>query len=71
MALTLLGTPADKEEVQPRRPITVVLSRFEDLVARGLRAFVEDDGALYLLASDVSRDDLERSLTTSGRASRS
>lgn len=49
--------------VQPRRPITVVLSRFEDLVGRGLRAFVEDDGALNLSADDIGPDDLERVLT--------
>ncbi|WP_354698705.1 Transcriptional regulatory protein LnrK [Paraconexibacter sp. AEG42_29] len=49
--------------MQPRRPITVVLSRFEDLVARGLRAFVEDDGALNLSAADVDAADLDRTLT--------
>ncbi len=51
------------EEVQPRSPITVVVTRFEDLVARGLRAFIEDDGALNLSAADVSLDDLDRALT--------
>ncbi|MCW3000610.1 MAG: transcriptional regulator, LuxR family [Solirubrobacterales bacterium] len=48
--------------VQPRSPITVVISRFEDLVGRGLRAFVEDDGALSLSAADVAFDDLDRAL---------
>jgi DNA-binding NarL/FixJ family response regulator len=49
--------------VQPRSPITVVIGRFEDLVARGLRAFVEDDGALNLSAADVAFDDLDHALT--------
>jgi DNA-binding NarL/FixJ family response regulator len=50
--------------VQPRRPITVVLSRFEDLVARGLRGFIEDDGALNIAAADVEQADLDRTLTS-------
>jgi DNA-binding NarL/FixJ family response regulator len=49
--------------VQPRTPITVVVARFEDLVARGLRAFVEDDGSLNLSAADVALEDLDRALT--------
>ncbi len=50
--------------MQPRSPITMVLSRFEDLVDRGLRAFIEDDGALKLSAADVTQDDLDRTLTS-------
>ncbi|MCW2999076.1 MAG: transcriptional regulator, LuxR family [Solirubrobacterales bacterium] len=48
--------------MQPRSPITIVISRFEDLVGRGLRAFVEDDGALNLSAADIHLDDLDRVL---------
>lgn len=48
--------------MQPRSPITVVISRFEDLVGRGLRAFVEDDAALNLSASDIPLSDLDRVL---------
>ena len=48
--------------VQPRSPITVVISRFEDLVSRGLRAFVQDDGTLNLSAADVAFDDLDAAL---------
>lgn len=48
--------------MQPRKPITVVLARFEDLVGRGLRAFIEDDGALNLSAHDVAFEDLDRAL---------
>jgi DNA-binding NarL/FixJ family response regulator len=33
--------------------ITVALGRFDDLLARGLRGLVEDDGRLELVASDV------------------
>ncbi len=50
--------------MQPRSPITVVVTRFEDLVARGLRAFVEDDGALNLSAADVAFDDLDTALAS-------
>lgn len=49
-------------EVQPRRPISIVLARFEDLIARGLRGFVEDDGTLSLAAFDITPEDLERAL---------
>lgn len=42
-----------------RRTITVAVSRFEDLVARGLRAFIEDDEHLELVAVDVAHDDLD------------
>ncbi|WP_372788312.1 DNA-binding response regulator [Paraconexibacter sp.] len=42
-----------------RRSITVAISRFEDLVARGLRSFIEDDEHLDLVAHDVAHDDLD------------
>ncbi len=48
--------------MQPRSPTTVVISRFEDLVGRGLRAFVEDDSTLNLSAADIGYDDLDRIL---------
>jgi DNA-binding NarL/FixJ family response regulator len=38
-----------------RSAITVVLSEFEDLVARGLRALIEDDGNIEIVAADVER----------------
>jgi DNA-binding NarL/FixJ family response regulator len=37
-------------------PITVMLARFEDLVARGLRDFVEEDPSLEVIAADVGPD---------------
>jgi DNA-binding NarL/FixJ family response regulator len=40
------------------RPITVMLARFEDLVARGLRDFVEEDPSLDVIAADVPPDRL-------------
>lgn len=43
----------------PRRPITVVIARFEDLVARGLRAFVDDDDHLDVVAHDVTPERLD------------
>lgn len=45
-----------------RRTISVAVSRFEDLVARGLRAFIEDDEHLEIVAQDVSHGDLDRVL---------
>ncbi len=41
-----------------RTPITVVLARFEDIVELGLRALIEDDEHLSLVASDVAYDDV-------------
>lgn len=42
-----------------RRSITVAVARFEDLVARGLQSFVEDDEHLDLVAVDIDYHDLE------------
>ncbi len=42
-----------------RRFITVAIARFEDLVARGLRSFIEDDEHLDVIAHDVGYDDLD------------
>lgn len=41
-----------------RTPIPVVLARFEDIVGLGLRALIDDDENLELVASDVPHDDL-------------
>ena len=37
----------------PQTPITVVLARFDDLLARGLRELIESDPSLAIVASDV------------------
>jgi DNA-binding NarL/FixJ family response regulator len=44
--------------VSVRDPVTVVVARFEDLVSRGLRAFLEEDPSLALVARDVEHDRL-------------
>jgi DNA-binding NarL/FixJ family response regulator len=49
--------------VQTRTPITVLTTRFEDLVSRGLGALVAEDGALSLVAADVDMASLDRHLT--------
>ncbi len=49
--------------VQPRSPITVLIARFEDLFARGLRAYIEEDGVLRLVATDVEPSSLDRRLS--------
>jgi DNA-binding NarL/FixJ family response regulator len=43
-------------------PITIVIGRFEDLIARGLRSLIADDGNVELLAADVGLDTLEATL---------
>jgi DNA-binding NarL/FixJ family response regulator len=39
--------------MQPRTPITVTVGRFEDLVSRGLRALIDEDPNVELVAHDV------------------
>ncbi|MGO9974224.1 MAG: DNA-binding response regulator [Solirubrobacteraceae bacterium] len=45
-----------------QQPISVLLSRFEDVVNRGLRALVDESENLQLVASDVSQDNLRYEL---------
>lgn len=42
--------------MQASTPITVVLARFEDLLARGLRGVIEGDPGLEIVADDVEPD---------------
>jgi DNA-binding NarL/FixJ family response regulator len=46
-----------------RSPITIALARFEDLISRGLRALIEEDPSLELVAFDVPHADLPANLT--------
>src|SRR6476661_3965000 len=39
-------------------PVSVLVSRFEDLVDRGLRVLIEEDASLSLVASDVPHEQL-------------
>jgi DNA-binding NarL/FixJ family response regulator len=41
-----------------RAPITLVLARFEDLIARGLRSLIAEDPHMEIVASDVPHDRL-------------
>jgi DNA-binding NarL/FixJ family response regulator len=50
---------------RPITPITVVLARFEDIVGLGLRALIDEDENLELLASDVSSEQLHSVLERS------
>lgn len=43
-------------------PITVAIGRFEDLLARGLRALVEDDPSLALVADGIAPERLDAAL---------
>jgi DNA-binding NarL/FixJ family response regulator len=41
--------------MSPTSPITIVLGRFDDLLARGLRELLQSDGSLELLAGGVEQ----------------
>lgn len=45
--------------MQSRRPVSVVIARFEDLVARGLEVLIREDPHLDVAAADVPHDGLE------------
>jgi DNA-binding NarL/FixJ family response regulator len=45
-----------------RSPVSVLVSRFEDIVSRGLQALIEEDPALALVAADVPHEGLEEAL---------
>jgi DNA-binding NarL/FixJ family response regulator len=45
--------------VDARTPITVLLSRFEDLVSAGLRTLIGADPSLLIVAADVGADRLD------------
>jgi DNA-binding NarL/FixJ family response regulator len=47
-----------------RPPVAVAVARFEDIVSRGLRALIEEDDNLELVASDVEHDQLTETLDT-------
>ena len=46
-----------------RAPVTVAVARFEDIVARGLQALIDEDPNLHLVASSVPHDELELMLS--------
>jgi two-component system, NarL family, response regulator DesR len=46
-----------------RAPVTVAVARFEDIVARGLQALIDEDPNLRLVASSVPHDELEAMLS--------
>src|SRR4051812_49899120 len=43
-------------------PVTVVVARFEDLVARGLRGYLDDDPEIDVLADRVAHEHLDEAL---------
>ena len=49
--------------MNPRSPVTVVTAAFEDLVGRGLRALIAEDGHIDVVAADVAYDRLPDALT--------
>lgn len=55
------GAPFDDEMIS-RPPITIALARFEDLVSLGLRALVDEDENLELVAFDIPHADLSATL---------
>jgi len=61
MALTLHVLPADNSGVGD--PVKLVVGRFEDLIARGLRSLLAEDAGIELVATDVELDALDALLT--------
>jgi DNA-binding NarL/FixJ family response regulator len=49
--------------VSLRAPVTVAIARFEDIVGRGLRALVDEDDSLELVAEDLPHEQLTGALT--------
>jgi DNA-binding NarL/FixJ family response regulator len=45
--------------VDARGPVTILLSRFEDLVSAGLRSLIGADPNLLIVAADVEADELD------------
>jgi DNA-binding NarL/FixJ family response regulator len=48
-----------------RAPVTVAVARFEDIVARGLRALIDEDESLELVADGVPHEALSETLSRS------
>jgi DNA-binding NarL/FixJ family response regulator len=46
----------------PNQPVSVLLARFEDLVARGLRALIDENPSLELVAYDIPFESLSGAL---------
>jgi DNA-binding NarL/FixJ family response regulator len=46
-----------------RPPIAVAVARFEDIVARGLRALIDEDVSLQLVAAGIPHDQLASALS--------
>jgi DNA-binding NarL/FixJ family response regulator len=61
MALTLGALPADNSGVGD--PVKLVVARFEDLIARGLRSLLAENADIELVATDVELDALDALLT--------
>jgi DNA-binding NarL/FixJ family response regulator len=49
--------------VDSRGPVTILLSRFEDLVSAGLRSLISADPNLRIVAADVEADELDALIT--------
>jgi DNA-binding NarL/FixJ family response regulator len=61
---TDLPIGCDRSSMSETSLTTVVLGRFDDLLARGLRGVIEDDRNLELLAEDIAAAQLETVLST-------
>jgi DNA-binding NarL/FixJ family response regulator len=57
MGLTLRALPADNTGVSDT--VKLAVGRFEDLIARGLRSLLADDGGIEVVAADVELDALD------------
>jgi len=52
--------------MEERSPVSVVIARFEDLVARGLRALIGEDANVEIARDDVSHEQLARVIGAAG-----
>lgn len=49
--------------MNPSPPVSVAIARFEDIVARGLRALIDEDASLELVAADFPHERLAETLS--------
>lgn len=59
-------SPPSPVTISGRHPITLAVAQFEDIVSRGLRALIEEDPHLRLVAADVAPERLDGVLAETG-----
>jgi DNA-binding NarL/FixJ family response regulator len=62
--MTSVRADPSRTSMDSRQPITVAITRFDDLVALGLHALLETEPSVSVIARDVSRERLSAMLRT-------